>query len=135
VEVCAGDSLNRLANRLSTADVLVGSDSAPAHIAAALGTPTVVLYGPGMTEFMWTRVYLRHDGINRHYECQTVRNLPRGPGTTTMPCRFSCHYPYATAAGPYPRCLTDIEMDKVYQAVRGQLSRHSPVVTAASGED
>lgn len=122
VEVSAGASLDRLASLLSRADVLVGNDSAPAHIAAALGTPTVVLYGPGMTEFMWTRVYLRHHGINRSYDCQTVRNLPRGPGTVTMPCRHACHYPYVEAAGPYPRCLTDIGLDEVHQAVRRQLS-------------
>lgn len=122
VTVSSGASLNRLASLLSRADVLVGNDSAPGHIAAALRTPTVVLYGPGMTEFMWTRIYLRHDGINRGYDCQTIRNLPRGPGTVTMPCRYSCHYPYASAAGPYPRCLTDIGLDEVHQAVRRQLS-------------
>jgi ADP-heptose:LPS heptosyltransferase len=114
--------------------VLVGNDSALGHIAAALRTPTVVLYGPGMTEFMWTRVYLRHDGINRHYECQTIRNLPRGPGVTTMPCRYSCHYPYASAAGPYPRCLTDIPVDTVYQAVLRQLTRGRRAPAAAGRE-
>jgi heptosyltransferase-2/glycosyl transferase protein BlmE len=131
VEISAGASLNRLASLLSAADVLVGNDSAPAHIAAALQTPTVVLYGPGMTEFMWTRVYLRHDGINRHYDCQTVRNLPRGPGITTMPCRNSCHYPYVAAGGPYPRCLTDIGVGDVHRAVRRQLSGYRQLAAAA----
>jgi ADP-heptose:LPS heptosyltransferase len=121
--VCAGEPLDTVASWLAAADVLVGNDSALAHIAAAVRTPSVVLYGPGMTEFMWTRVYLRHDGINRHYECQTVRNLPRGHGVTTMPCRHSCHYPYESADGPYPRCLTDIPVDAVYQAVLRQLAR------------
>ncbi|HLX48089.1 MAG TPA: glycosyltransferase family 9 protein [Streptosporangiaceae bacterium] len=122
VEICAGESLSRLASVIEQADVLVGNDSAPAHVAAALGIPSVVLYGPGVTEFLWTRVYRRHHGINRHYDCQTVRNLPRGPGTTTMPCRFSCHYPYVSAEGPYPRCLTDIEVDEVHRAVRSCLT-------------
>ena len=132
--VCAGESLDTVASWLAAADVLVGNDSALGHIAAALRTPTVVLYGPGMTEFMWTRVYLRHDGINRHYECQTIRNLPRGPGVTTMPCRYSCHYPYVSAAGPYPRCLTDIPVDTVYQAVLRQLARGRRAPAAAGRE-
>ncbi len=121
VEISCGESLNRLANRLASVDTVVGSDSAPAHLAAAVGRPTVVLYGPTMTEFMWSRVYPRHHGINRRYACQTVRNVPRGRGTTTMPCEFSCHYPYESAAGPYPRCLTDIGVDEVVSAVRRQL--------------
>jgi ADP-heptose:LPS heptosyltransferase len=133
-QVCAGAPLDTVASWLAAADVLVGNDSALAHIAAALRTPTVVLYGPGMTEFMWTRVYLRHDGINRHYECQTVRNLPRGPGVTTMPCRHSCHYPYESAAGPYPRCLTDIPVDTVHQAVLRQLARGRRAPAAAGRE-
>jgi ADP-heptose:LPS heptosyltransferase len=123
LRVAAGEPLDVVASWLAAADVLVGNDSALGHIAAALRTPTVVLYGPGMTEFMWTRLYLRHDGINRHYECQTVRNLERGPGVTTMPCRYSCHYPYVSTAGPYPRCLTDIPVRTVYQAVLRQLAR------------
>jgi ADP-heptose:LPS heptosyltransferase len=131
VAVSCGESLNRLANRLGGVDVLVGSDSAPAHLAAALGRPTVVLYGPTATEFFWTRVYPRHHGINRRYECQTVRNLPRGPGTTTMPCRFACHYPYVSAAGPYPRCLSDISVAEVFQAVRRQLAAHAEAERAS----
>jgi ADP-heptose:LPS heptosyltransferase len=134
VEVSAGDPLSRLASYLSRADVLVGNDSAPAHVAAALRTPTVVLYGPGMTEFMWARSYPRHDGVNRHYACQTVRNLPRGPGTMTMPCRYSCHYPYETADGPYPRCLTDISTSDVHQAVLRQLPGPRRLVGAAHGK-
>ena len=117
VRVSSGESLHRLASLVAACDVLVGGDSAPAHLAAAVRTPSVVLYGPTMTEFMWTRVYPRHHGINRGYDCQRVRNIPRGAGATTMPCRYSCHYPYAGPAGPYPRCLSDIGVDEVVQAV------------------
>jgi ADP-heptose:LPS heptosyltransferase len=131
VVVGCGRTINWLASNLSRVDVLVGSDSAPAHIAAALGRPTVVLYGPTMTEFMWARVYPRHRGINLRYDCQSVRNLPRGAGTTTMPCRFSCHYPYESADGPYPKCLADIGVDRVLQAVAGSLSSLKPNGTVA----
>lgn len=118
VHVECGGSLNHLANVVATADVLVGNDSAPAHIAAAVRTPSVVVYGPTMTEFMWARAYPHQTGINLRYECQMVRNMPRGEGPVTMPCAHACHYPYATAEGPYPRCLSDIEVSPVVDAVR-----------------
>jgi heptosyltransferase-2/glycosyl transferase protein BlmE len=125
MEISCGERLNRLANWMSNVDVLIGGDSAPAHLAASVNTATVVLYGPTMTEFMWTRIYLRHHGINRRYDCQTVRNLPRGPGTVTMPCRHSCRYPYLGPDGPYPRCLMDISVDEVYDAVCRSLTAYA----------
>jgi len=122
VEVSAGDSLSRLASYLSRADVLVGNDSAPAHVAAALRTPTVVLYGPGDTEFMWQRIYPRHRGVNHHHVCPPYQEQP--PAAGTNPCRFRCASEYAAADGPYPRCLTDIQVPEVLAAVRQQLSGH-----------
>jgi ADP-heptose:LPS heptosyltransferase len=126
VLVDAGGSLDQLACLIAAADVLVGNDSAPAHLAAAVGTPSVVLYGPTMTEFMWARAYPRQIGLNRRYACQTIRNLPEGSGPRTMPCAFACHYPYESATGPYARCLTDIEVPEVADAVRRALAGRPP---------
>ena len=39
-------TLAELAGLLAAAGVFVGNDSGPAHLAAALGTPTVALFGP-----------------------------------------------------------------------------------------
>jgi lipopolysaccharide heptosyltransferase I len=39
-------NLRELARVLATADVVVGADTGPLHLAAALGTPVVGLYGP-----------------------------------------------------------------------------------------
>jgi heptosyltransferase-3 len=39
-------SLNRLAALIGRAKLFIGIDSAPMHIAAAVGTPTVALFGP-----------------------------------------------------------------------------------------
>nr|AGS49693.1 glycosyl transferase, family 9 [uncultured bacterium esnapd14] len=124
--VFAGVGLNRLATLLAHADLLIGSDSAPAHIAAALGTPTIVLYGPTFTEFMWARVYPRHEGINRRYPCQQIRNLQRGAGPAVMPCEHSCRYAYAGPDGPYPKCLTDITVDEVHRAARRRIPLRMP---------
>src|SRR5690606_35378256 len=40
------DSLRQLAALLEAADLVVGVDSGPLHLAAALGTPVLGLYGP-----------------------------------------------------------------------------------------
>jgi heptosyltransferase-3 len=45
-------SLNRLAAIIARAKLFIGIDSAPMHIAAAVGTPTVALFGPS-GEFNW----------------------------------------------------------------------------------
>lgn len=42
----AGATLNRLAALIGGARLYIGIDSAPMHMAAALGTPTVALFGP-----------------------------------------------------------------------------------------
>lgn len=45
-------SLQDLAALLSTCVGYVGNDSGPTHVAAALGTPCVALFGPGMSVVM-----------------------------------------------------------------------------------
>ena len=45
-------TLNRLAALIRGARLFIGIDSAPMHIAAAMGTPTVALFGPS-GEFNW----------------------------------------------------------------------------------
>jgi ADP-heptose:LPS heptosyltransferase len=119
VAVSAGESLNRLACLLDQADVLVANDSTPAHMAAALGTPAVVLYGP-TTESLWRRVYVHQHAVNHHDLCQL--DIAHAGGPTAMPCRFSCKYLYMNREGPYPQCLIDIGVGEVYAAVRRQLS-------------
>ena len=120
VRVCAGESLDTLASWLAAADVLVGNDSALGHIAAALHTPTVVLYGPSGDEFMWERLYLRHRGVHGHATCEPVRDEP--PAGGRAPCAHSCQYTYVSAAGPYPRCMTDIETAEVHAVVQEVLA-------------
>ena len=57
VEWCAGpedelpgarrfEDLYELASWLATARIFIGNDSGPAHLAAAVGTPVVALFGP-----------------------------------------------------------------------------------------
>lgn len=44
--LCGKTSLPEMGAELAAADVLIANDSGPVHMAAALGTPTVVLFGP-----------------------------------------------------------------------------------------
>jgi ADP-heptose:LPS heptosyltransferase len=120
VRVCAGESLDTVASWLAAADVLVGNDSALAHIAAALHTPTVVLYGPTGGWCQWKRLYTGHRGVYGHAACEPIGGA--SPVDGRAPCAHSCHFAYVSAAGPYPRCLTGIETAEVHAAVREVLA-------------
>jgi ADP-heptose:LPS heptosyltransferase len=121
-------SLNRLANLLAGADLLVGNDSGPAHVAAAVGTPTVVVYGPTGTQFMWARVYPRHLGVSLGGACQRLANVPDDADAT--PCEHACTRRYLGSSGPYPACLEDIPGDLVLAAAKRALDS-----AASAGHD
>jgi ADP-heptose:LPS heptosyltransferase len=68
--VFANESLERVKSLLSGAQLFVGNDSGPAHIAAAFGVPVVVLFGPS-DPVVWapwrteSRVLASPEGIDR----------------------------------------------------------------------
>jgi ADP-heptose:LPS heptosyltransferase len=123
LHVLLGAGANTLLNLIDRLDLLVGNDSGPAHLAAAVATPTVVIYGPDDEELMWKRVYAVHRGVNKHYPCQLRDNEPnRWDGQ----CALGCPCDYVAAEGPYPRCLADITVDDVWPEVTAQLDLISP---------
>lgn len=70
-----GMTLGRLAALIQQADLFLGVDSAPMHIAAAVGTPLVVLFGPsndkiwgpwGQTEWIVRRPCICQETKQRH---------------------------------------------------------------------
>lgn len=87
---------------LQSASVLVTNDSGPMHVAAAVGTPVVALFGP----------------------TSPVRTGPYGPShrvlTHPVPCRpcFSRRCTHAIERA----CLTGIEPVQVVEAVRARLA-------------
>ncbi|MEU7137695.1 glycosyltransferase family 9 protein [Streptomyces sp. NPDC046261] len=124
VRVEAGAGLGHTVDLLAEADLLVGNDSALAHIAAAVRTPTVVLYGPTGTEFLWTRIYPHHRGVSLRRPCQ---NLLHAPGRLAdRRCEHDCVAAYRGPAGPYPRCLTELPVERVWSAVTAQLASPHP---------
>jgi heptosyltransferase-2 len=85
---------------LARADVMVTTDSGPRHIAAALGVPTVSLFGP--TDPRWSDNY--------HPAAITLHEpVPCGPcGQRVCPLK-------------HHRCMVDLHVDRVFAAVEQQL--------------
>lgn len=109
-EICAGlpprvvnlagvTSLRELASVISNCDVILTNDSGPMHIADAVGTPIVALFGS--TSEVVTGPYRSGTLIHKHVECS--------------PCyQRSCPIDF--------RCMKRIEADEVYHALNKILS-------------
>jgi len=108
-EICAGlpsrvinlaghTSLRELAALISLCDVLLTNDSGPMHIADALGTPLVALFGS--TSEVVTGPFRTGKVIHKHVECS--------------PC-------YQRACPIDFRCMKQIEAEEVYQEILGML--------------
>jgi heptosyltransferase III len=96
-------SIKELGALTAKAKLFVGVDSMPMHLAAAMGTPTVALFGPsGENEWApW--------------------NVERRVVTTTHTCR-PCGYD-GCGGGKVSECLTFLPVDAVYGAARELLAR------------
>jgi heptosyltransferase-2 len=96
-------SLRELACLISLCDVLLTNDSGPMHIAGALGTPVVALFGS--TSAVVTGPFQENSKvIQKHVSCS--------------PCyRRTCPIDF--------RCMRQIEVDEVVQSVSEML--HKPV--------
>lgn len=98
-------TLPRMAALIERCRLLVGNDSGPMHVAAALGVPVVAVFGPG--DPGRTAPYVpagagRVEVVSRHYPC--------------APCRqafFSECYP--SPAGK-PMCLESVTVEEVVAA-------------------
>ena len=99
--------LRRLAALLAVCDVAVCNDGGPMHIAAALGTPTIGLFGPG-EEQIWFP-YDRADGhraLRKHVPCHP------------------CHLDVCTRQGEEKmECMKLLTVYDVFSAVEAALSR------------
>jgi len=98
-------SLGRMAALVARCDLFVGNDSGPAHIAAAVGTRTVSIFGPGVP---WkTAPYVpasRRREVTRHFPC--------------APCRQEFFAECMPAPSGKPWCLESVSVDDAFAAVR-----------------
>ncbi|WP_010582208.1 lipopolysaccharide heptosyltransferase II [Schlesneria paludicola] len=95
---------------VSSADLLVTTDSGPRHFAAAFGTPVVTLFGP--THIEWSET-------NYEFGEHLQLKLDCGP-CQQRECPLKHH-----------RCLRDLSVDHVFAAVRRQLGRQRSTRDAA----
>ncbi len=96
VDLTGKTSLKELAWIIKQAKVFVGGDTGPMHLAAALGTPVVALYGP----------------------TDTIRNGPYGKGHRTVIAGHDCAGCWKRSCRKGLDCLEAISADAVFAAVK-----------------
>lgn len=113
-------SPHQLALRLSTCALFVGNDSFPMHLAAAVGIPTVAIFGPSNADAWGPYV---PDAPER-------ARIVRRTDLACMPCIYRGHA-LGTPQGCPPRtCLTELSVASVLRATRAiypaqSASRHT----------
>jgi heptosyltransferase-2 len=100
-------SLLASAELLSRCAGLVTNDSAPQHLASAVGTPTLTVFGPTVPAFGFGPLAPRSAAV----------------GHPDLPCR-PCH-PHGPAVCPlgHWRCMRDLEVDAVEEKVLAMTSQ------------
>ena len=94
-------SLKDLACLFGKAALLVTTDSGPMHLAAAVKTPVVALFGPTSPE----------------------RTGPYGPGHIVIRTGIECSPCYRKECGPMD-CMTGIDVETVLEKVRDKLKKN-----------
>jgi heptosyltransferase-3 len=92
-----------LAAMIAHAKLLVTVDSAPMHLAAAMGTPAVALFGPS-GEQEWRPWRVAHRVVSGSQPCRPCGNDGCGGGKIS-------------------ECLTTIGVEEVYAAAQELLTR------------
>ena len=99
--------LRQLAAVISCCTVFVSNDAGPMHIAAALGVPTVGIFGPGEDS-----IWFPYDPAAGHI-----------PLRKDVPCH-PCHLDYCNRGGEgYMECMRLLAVTEVFAAVDRALSR------------
>lgn len=96
-------SIGMLAALLKSCALFIGIDSAGLHIAAAVGTPTVSIFGPS-SPASWAPRGPQHRVVQHHLPC--------------IPCRQKgCN------GKEQSRCLEELSLEEVIPAVAGQIAK------------
>lgn len=104
-------SLLASAELLRRCAILVTNDSAPEHLASAVDTPTVALFGPTVPDF----------GFGPLASRATVLGLD------DLPCRPCDRHGPARCPLGHHRCMRDLAPELVAERVRALLSNREPV--------
>ena len=95
-------SLLASADLIGRAAALITNDSLPQHLASAMGTPTITIYGPTLPAFGFGPLAPRHSIVEH------------APGLECRPC--SAHGPQRCPRGHF-RCMRDISAATVSAAL------------------
>jgi ADP-heptose:LPS heptosyltransferase len=96
-------SIKEMAGMLEHCRLFVGNDSGPMHIAAALGVPTVAIFGPGSPALTGPAVPAGClSVVDKRYPCS--------------PCRQDFFRECPAAPSGKPFCLEEIEVEEVVSA-------------------
>jgi lipopolysaccharide heptosyltransferase II len=101
--------IGAMAALVSQCDLFVGNDSGPMHVAAAVGTPTVSVFGPGVPHK--TAPYVpqeRRREVTRAFPC--------------APCRQDFFAECDPAPSGVPWCLESVSVQEVMDAARDLLA-------------
>ena len=99
VSLAGAVSLREMAGMLARAALFICNDSAPMHLAAAMKTPTVAIFGPS----------------------KSVETRPYGEGHRVVEKEFPCRYACDENSCRYERynaCMEDITVDDVFHAAQ-----------------
>ena len=103
LDLCGKTDLRQLAAILKKSDLLITNDSAPMHIAWALGTPVVAVFGPTDPE----------------------KYKPTGPKDIVIRKSMECSPCQLALCRTDNECMKEISSDEVFQAAKGILTnRH-----------
>jgi ADP-heptose:LPS heptosyltransferase len=100
-------SIGQLAALLESAALVLTNDSGPMHVAAALGTPTLGLFGPE-TPQMYSPLGARATALYRPTVCSPCINVHNNKVSTCIHGR--------------PECLVNLTVEDVWQSVELELA-------------
>ena len=101
MDFSARTTLKQLACLLREADVVVGNDSGPIHVAAALGTPVIGLYGP----------------------TSPLKTGPYGRTHTVLTSGLRCSPCFSRTCSISAECMRAISVESVFEACRPYLDK------------
>ena len=97
-DLCGRTSLGALAELARRAGLIITNDSAPLHVASAVGTPTIAIFGPS---------------DEKRYGPLADRSVVFTPSVSCRPCgKALC------ALGIVEGCISHVEVDEVFNAAK-----------------
>lgn len=106
IDLSGRTDLDELVALFAGASLLVSNDTGPLHLACAVGTPTVAIFGPETPTLFGPRG-AQHRIIYKNLACSPCLNIYNG---RSVKCRFAVTH-----------CVADITVIEVLAAARGQL--------------